>query len=344
MKITHYAFIALATAAGSVFAQTNLTIYGVADAGVSYRDNGAATNAKTWGVDSGQHSSSRLGFRGTEDLGGGLSAIFTLENGFSIDNGTLGQGGRLYGRQAWVGINSNFGTIKLGRQNNPIRSALELVDPFAFASAGSILNVFNAYGERADNTINYAIPTIAGFSGQIAYSLGEIAGNSSAGRQLGLSAGYSVGSLNLIVAYHDQNLLTATSVPSGDAKTTMLGGTYDARVVKAHAAYGVNKGASSTGIDTIDSRDMMIGVSAPVGAGNILASYIRRDDKLVANRDSSQWALGYTYNLSKRTNLYTFYSRIKNDRVATIGNGTIATGVTAGNDPSIFTVGVRHRF
>jgi predicted porin len=343
MKKSLLALAVLGAFAGAASAQTNVSIYGVADAGISYKDNGAAANAKTWGVDSGLQSGSRLGFKGSEDLGGGLSAIFTLENGFSIDNGTLGQSNatttRLFGRQAWVGLNSGFGALKLGRQYNPIRTALESVDPFAFGLAGNISNVFNAYGERADNTINYATPNLGGFSGQVAYSLGEVPGNTSAGRQLGLSAGYANGPVNVIIAHHNQKLLSGTTTPNGNATTTMLGGAYDFGIVKAHAAYAVNDGEVASGASNVDSREMMVGLSAPLGtASQLMASYIRRDDKLNAARDASQWALGYTYNLSKRTNLYTSYARVKNESAATIG------GATAGNDPSTFNVGVRHKF
>jgi predicted porin len=336
MKKSLLALAVLGTFAGAAFAQTNVTIYGIADAAISRSDNGVA---KSTNVDSGGQSGSRLGFKGTEDLGGGLSAIFTLENGYSIDTGTLGQSGRLFGRQAFVGLNGGFGAIKLGRQYNPIRPALESIDPFGFGLAGNISNVFNAYGERADNTINYSTPAIGGFSGQIAYSLGEVAGSTSTGRQLGMSAGYANGPLSAVLAYHNQNLVTGTTVDNGNAKTTLLGGTYDFGVMKAHAGYAWNKGDAATGVANVDSRDMMIGATVPVGAaGAVLASYIRRSDKLASN-DSNQVAVGYTYNLSKRTNLYTSYARIKNEGTANLGGAA-----ARGTDPSLFNVGIRHKF
>jgi predicted porin len=336
MKKSLLALAVLGGFAGLASAQSNVTVYGVADAGINRTDNGVL---KTTGLESGLQSGSRIGFRGVEDLGGGLSAIFTLENGFSIDTGTLGQGGRLFGRQAFVGLNSGIGAIKFGRQYNPIRTALESVDPFAFGLAGQIQNVFNPYGERADNTINYSTPNISGFSAQLAYSLGEVPGSTSTGRQIGASAGYANGPINVLIAHHNQNLVAA-GANAGNAKTTMLGATYDFGVVKAHGAYAWNKGHTAAGVDNVDSRDMMLGVSAPVGgAGTILASYIRRSDKIVDNRDASQWALGYTHNLSKRTNLYTSYGSIRNDGLATVG-GAAAPGA----DPSTFNVGIRHRF
>src|SRR3569833_330324 len=180
MKKTLLLLAVLGAFTGTASAQTNVTIYGLLDAGVHYRDNGADTNNKTWGVDSGQASGSRLGFRGTEDLGGGLAAIFTLESGVNVDDGTLGQGitgsanspalTRLFGRQAFVGLSGNFGAVKFGRQYAPIRVAVESVDPFGVSGAGNAANFFNVHGERTDNTVNYSTANFGGFSGQAAYS------------------------------------------------------------------------------------------------------------------------------------------------------------------------------
>jgi predicted porin len=344
MKKTLLALAVLGSFAGAASAQTNVQIYGVADAGISYTDNGAASNAKTWGLSSGGQSGSRIGFKGSEDLGGGLSAIFTLENGFNIDNGSLAQSDaattRLFGRQAFVGLNGGFGAVKFGRQYSPLRSALESIDPFGLGLAGNISNVFNAYGERTDNTVNYSTPSIAGFSGQAAYSLGEVAGSTSTGRQFGLSAAYANGPLNVVLAHHNQNLAAGTpAIDNGDANTTMLGGTYNFGIAKLHAAYAVNKGDSALGATAVDSNDAMIGVSAPIGAGTLLASYIRRSDDIGANRDADQLAIGYTYDLSKRTNLYTSYAYTKNEAAVAL-NGAAA----AGNDPKRFNVGIRHKF
>lgn len=340
MKKSLLALAVLGTVAGASFAQTNVTIYGVADAGLSRIDNG---RDNITALQSGQQSGSRIGFRGTEDLGGGLSAIFTLENGFSIDDGNLGQGGRLFGRQAFVGLQGGFGAVKLGRQYNPIRTAVENIDPFGLGLAGNAANVFSVYGERADNTLNYTSPNFGGFSGQAQYSFGEVAGSTSTGRQVGLSASYSAGPINVILAHHDQNLTATaagTTVDAGDANTTFLGGTYDFGVAKLHAAYARSKGETAVGVTNLDRDDAMLGVSAPIGAGTILASYIRRNDDIGGGtRDADQWAIGYTHALSKRTNLYTSYARIKNDSAATVGSPA-----APGLDPSIFNVGVRHRF
>ncbi len=338
MKKSLLPFAVLAAFAGAASAQTNVTIYGVADAGISRTDNGTNT---TTALDSGIQSGSRIGFKGTEDLGGGLSALFTLENGFNIDTGTQGQGGRLFGRQAFVGLQGGFGALKLGRQYNPIRVGVESIDPFGLGLAGNASNLFKVYGDRADNTVNYMTPNFGGFSGQLAYSLGEVAGSNSIGRQLGASGSYANGPIGAVLAYHSQNLVTGTNVDNGNAKSTLLGGTYDFRVAKAYLAYAWNKGDTAAGVDNIDSRDLLVGVSAPLGAGTLLASYMRRDDKLIGNGDTNVWAIGYSYSLSKRTNFYTSYAKMKNDAAATLGFGG---AVAAGKDPSTFNVGIRHKF
>lgn len=335
MKKSLLAFALLGAFAGMASAQTNVTIYGVADAGIARVDNGVNSATR---LDSGNQSGSRIGFRGAEDLGGGLSAIFTLENGFAIDDGTLGQGGRLFGRQAFVGLNGGFGAVKFGRQYNPLRNVLGRIDPFEHGLAGNIGGLFNNYGERTDNTVSYATPKLGGFSGELNYTFGEVAGSNSVGRQVGVSAGYAAGPFSIELAHHDQNLVAA-GADAGNAKTTLLGGTYDFGVAKLHAAYAKNDGDTAAGVTNVDSDDAMIGVSAKVGAGRVLASYMRRSNDLTANSDTDVIALGYTYDLSKRTNLYTSYARFKNDGAARLGGAA-----AAGADPSVFNVGIRHKF
>ena len=343
MKKSLLALAVLGAFAGAASAQTNVTIYGVVDAGVHRTDNGDDT---VWGLGSGMQSGSRIGFRGTEDLGGGLSAIFTLENGFTADDGNLGQNNRLFGRQAFVGLQGGFGAVKLGRQYAPIRVAVESIDPFGLGLAGNAANLFQVYGERTDNTINYTTANFGGFVGQAAYSFGETAGDTTTGRNIGLSGAYNNGPIRAVLAYHRAELTTGTpAVRSGRADTVMVGATYDLGVAKLHAAYARNDGESALGVTNVDSKDAMLGVSAPLGSGTLLASYIRSSDDTTAENDASQWALGYTYALSKRTNFYTSYARIKNDNTGIRGFGTSLKGVpAAGDDPSVFNVGVRHTF
>jgi predicted porin len=354
MKKSLLALAVLGSFAGAAFAQSSVTVYGVMDAGISRTDNGTTTAT---GLDSGIQSTSRLGFRGTEDLGSGLSAIFNLESGFSIDRGAVSNvtdgitertTAPLFGRQAWVGLNGGFGAVKLGRQETPLWKALDNIDPFGTGLAGDAGDIFGdgLYNSRSDNTINYSTGNLnlAGFSGELAYSFGETAGDSTANRQIGVGFGYANGPINVRFAYHKRNATLAAEAPlaavNSDAKTAFLGATYDFGIAKAHVAFADNKLEEFLTGGTFKTRNYLLGVSAPVGsAGTVLASVIRNDVRNVAASDSTLWAIGYTHALSKRTNLYTSYGRIKNDANADLG-GADADGL----DPTRLNVGIRHRF
>jgi predicted porin len=352
MKKSLIALAVLGAAAGAASAQTNVTVYGVVDAGIAYTNNGNPAG-KTLSQNSGMQSGSRLGFKGSEDLGGGLSAIFTLENGFNVDDGTLGNNGRLFGRQAWVGLNGGFGTVKLGRQQTALYNALNIVDPFGINLAGNAQKVFG-YGlyaadplSRTDNTISYATTNFNGFSGSVSYGFGEKAGDNAAGRNVGLGAAYANGPVNVQFAYQKSNTATLAGIPaatfgatSADLRAAFIGGTYDFGVAKAHLAYADNK-LDLAGKSTKD-RNWLVGVSARVGAaGTVLASYTRNDIKDLAQAKSDQYAIGYTHALSKRTNLYTSYSYLKNDNGAALN---AYAGAKGGEDVRLFNVGVRHLF
>lgn len=341
MKQTCLALALLGAFACTANAQSNVIVYGLLDAGVARINNGAVTTTR---LDSGNNSGSRLGFRGSEDLGSGLSAVFTLENGFGTDNGTQLQGGRLFGRQAWVGLSSHFGTLKLGRQNNPARGIIDRTDPYNLAGAGRADTIFNVYGDRADNSLTYTTPNLRGLIAQVAYDFGEQPGNSTLGRQLGMSADYAVGPLNASLGYHKQNQLTLAGAGNGSTHTTLVAGMYDFNVVKLHAMYATNKGASAAGVRTVDQDDMMLGLSIPFGPHRLYGSYLRRSNDLLTNADTSVYSIAYTYDLSKRTNLYASYGNINNETAATINSPGAGAIATAGADPSVLYFGLRHRF
>ncbi|WP_088709881.1 porin [Noviherbaspirillum denitrificans] len=338
---------ALAAMAAGASAQTNLAIYGIVDAGIVW-DKNVTSADKTWRLESGQHSGSRLGFRGTEDLGGGLTASFTLENGFNVDTGTLGQGGRIFGRQAWVGLNGGFGSVKLGRQQTPVYNALLAVDPFAINLAGNAQRLFGGglyFSDpflRTDNTISYATPNIAGFTGTLGYGFGEVAGDRSLQRQLVAGASYVNGPVNVQLAYHDANTATLPAASPflgtgiADLKTAFLGGTFDFGIAKAHLAFAKTDVDQAGG--TLNQHSWLVGASAKAGSGTVLASFIRNDVRDIAAGQSDQVALGYIQPLSKRTNIYTSLSYTDNDpavRVNAFANGERGR---------LFNVGVRHQF
>lgn len=306
-------------------AQTNVTVYGLLDLGITSERGGPDGSKVTLG--SGIQSGSRLGFKGSEDLGGGLAAIFTVENGFNPDDGTQGQS-RLFGRQVFVGLQGGFGTVTAGRQYTPLWSAIDSLDPVDGIAGGS--HNLMRRDVRTDNTIRYASPKLNGFSGELAYSLGEVAGNSAASRILGGALAYANGPLVLKLAHQSKNNATDTD----RSKSTYLGGGYNFGVVRALLGYEVNKGAGA-----IDDKVAVVGAAVPFGASTVMASYTRKNDKSAANDDASQVALAYTYALSKRTNLYSSYTRINNE------NTLISRTRTGdGSGDREFNVGIRHKF
>jgi predicted porin len=349
---------ALAALIQPAWSQTNVTPYGLIDAGLSYESGNKAGSITK--VTSGIESGSRLGFKGTEDLGEGSTALFVLESGILIDTGASGQGGLLFGRQAFVGLgNKRIGTLTLGRQYAPEYLVAAFVDPFYSGTSADEKNLMNpvSSGGRMDNSIKYATPQWQGFTGEMAYAAGEIAGHASAGRALGFAIGFGKGPLDLRVAYHDKNNDTATST-IGSARNTLVAATYSFSFVKLHLAYGVNKGPFSSTLRnetnpygypvaptniaaTRDSTDALAGLTVPLGAHTLLASWIHKNDKTRADRDADQFGLGYRYNLSRRTDLYAVYARMfnKNQAGYTLGNAT-----EGGTGDRAINLGVRHSF
>ena len=340
MKKKLLALAVLGSLAAASHAQSNVALFGVVDLGLERTT--LSPGASTLRLSSGIQSGSRWGLKGTEDLGGGMSASFKLESGFDASTGAAGQGGLAFGRQVWVGLNGGFGSLKLGRQYTPIFGAIDTVDPFDAGITGDgsgIAAVFRSYGVRMNNTINYSTPTMGGFSAELAYGLGEFPGSTSTGSQWGGALNYASGPLTLVAAYHDQGLVTG-GASNGNARTLMIGGVYDLTAVKLHAAFADNRDKNGAGASTARSRDYMVGVTVPVGAFALLAEYVRHNDTLVANADASYYQLGATYDLSKRTNFYTSYSTIRNQSAGDAGGNTGAPGTNI----SWLNVGIRHRF
>lgn len=358
MKKSLIALAVLSATSAAAFAQSNVTIYGIVDAGLVSERGGVANTTK---VSSGVGAASRLGFKGTEDLGGGLSAVFVLESGIKADTGESDVAGSIANRQSYVGLKSTTaGQLTLGRQYTPYyESVRDVADPFAMGYAGTAKNLFGVAGNntRNSNAIVYQSPVVEGFQGEVSYSVGEQAGDASAQRQIGGYVGYANGPLNVRVAYNARNNDVPASKLSTDVgHNTLIAANYDFAVVKAYAAFSKDKGTNSSALANTsnpfgytvapvaskDSTVALIGLTAPVGpAGTLMASYTRKNDKEVANRDADQWAVGYSYALSKRTSTYVSYAKIHNKNGAsyTVGNNS-----EAGTGDKAFNVGVRHSF
>ncbi len=199
--ITAAAFGALSNLA---HAQGSVTLYGIIDEGINYTSN--AGGHSLYNMSSGMLQGSRFGLRGEENLGGGLKAVFTLENGFDVNSGKLGQGGLMFGRQAWVGIASDqYGRVTLGRQYDSVVDyvgILSVADAWGgtfTAHAGDIDNFNNSY--RTNNTIKFSGPRYGGLTWGGTYSLGGTAGNVSQNQIWSLGAGYTGGPLTVGVGY-----------------------------------------------------------------------------------------------------------------------------------------------
>lgn len=338
MKKSLIALAVLSAVAGVAQAQSSVTVYGVLDMAVQNENRGGGTGSTT-ALDSGIQSGSRLGFKGSEDLGGGLKANFKLEMGVNADTGSSAQGGLAFGRNATVGLSGDFGAVNFGRQNIPLFNAVDSIDPFSTGMSSGTAGVgTSGYGAaaffvpvapRSNNTVNYSTNDISGFSATVAYTFGEQAGSTNQLRQAGVSASYNAGPLSVIAAYHNAN---DASIDPVATKVAFGGVTYDFGVVKAAVAYG-----NMTG-----SKAWMLGATVPVTAVDaLIGSYTRTTDKNAGTADNgSQIALGYTHSLSKRTNLYSTFARTTNDANSNAGGLAAGKGLT----DRLFNVGIRHMF
>lgn len=352
MKKSLLALAVLSSFAVGAQAQSSVTVYGVMDMALQYQDMGAAAGSTT-ALDSGIQAGSRLGFKGSEDLGSGLKANFQLEMGINADTGASAQGGTTFGRQAYVGLSGDFGAVNLGRQYTPVFIAIDSFDPFSTGMTSSTAGYgtsgfgaaeyFDHGGVRMNNSITYSTNNMGGFAVNAAYGMGtETPGNTSSGRYIGLSGTYTAGPLFLELAYSDSN--TAVPSPLVSTKSYLLAGTYNFGAVTLHGAFQQieNGGAVTVANYNKDRQVYSIGASVPVGAGTFIANYINSNNDAVNAANASQIAVGYTHALSKRTNLFTTLSQAENDANARFGSSDVEPA--AGKTAKMFNVGIRHKF
>ena len=321
--------------ANSAQAQSNVTIYGILDAGVFHENNGTTTTTSLNKIDhTGNLNANRLGFKGSEDLGNGMSAIFQLEMGLNVDDGTQADTNKLFNRQSFVGLTGNFGAVKLGRQLNPVYANSTTFDPFGDALAGDSARLFSYNGSRTDNLIAYDYNAY-NFRNEVQYGIGEVAGNNSASRTIAGFSNYKNGPIDAVLSYQNINNPTGTA----GTKMTLLGGNYDLGILKLFATMAWEKGVILGTTNKLDQRDALIGLTAPVSkSSNLIASYIKKTDNVLANAGASQLAIGYVYNLSKRTALYSSYGVLHNDSSA------VYKVTVAGKSDSVLNAGLRHSF
>ena len=348
MKKSLVALAALAFV-GVASAQSSVTLFGVVDATVAF-GNGSISN-KTQLTNSG-YNSSRLGFRGTEDLGGGLNASFWLEAGLNNDNGSgantstnnqvtgaTGGGGLTFNRRSTVSLGGAFGEVRLGRDYTPQFWNQTVFDPFGTNGVGTTQTLNSTVGGttavRASNSIGYFLPKMGGIYGQAQVYMGENNKNGAAtekdGNGAAMRIGYAAGPINAAFAYSE------TKFAAGNIKSTNVGASYDLGVAKLAGLYTRDNNSI-----TADGKGYLLGVNAPMGAGEIRASYSTYKIDSANDPKSNKLALGYVHNMSKRTALYTTVARVSNRggaAQALNGASTAANSNSTGLD-----IGVRHSF
>jgi len=391
MKKTLLAAALLTGFAGAASAQSSVTLYGVVDIGIQYQNlkfnsNNPFTNKSTGesktsmtnvGLASGIQNGSRWGLKGVEDLGDGLKANFVYESGITVNTGASTG----FTRQATVGLTSTtWGAVDLGRRTSPGTYAFSGIDPFGASFGTAALDSsFGTQFIRYSNMIMYTTPSFNGFTGSVGYSFDAgLAGYASSNngpvaygdapfayetnnKQRAVSVGlrYANGPLLLGAAYDQINAPASLNLERDKVLAWMLGGTYDFKVVKLHAAYGQQVGGIIEGATTLSSagftggdtntrggvlftpgartQSWMVGATAPIGAATSVFASVQQmlpggDYKDGGASNQTIASIGVTYDLSKRTNLYGYYSYANNVLMQDgVKSNTVA-------------VGIRHRF
>lgn len=358
---------AAALACASAFSQTSsVTLYGVMDIGYTR----ASGDVSTWsGLASGRNMSSRIGLRGSEDLGGGLKANFTLEADLLADTGTgvttplpgwssidnktaAANGGMQFNRISTVGLSGSFGEVTFGRYYTPTFLVDSTYDPFSQNGVGISLltgtSVFyvpvgSVNHLRASNMILYTMPKLGGLTGMVGYAPSEAAsGQPKDGAHASFKIGYVTGSATVDFA---AGRTTLASI--GDLKTTSLGASYNFGVVRAMFEASEDRlgAAGANG----RKRGVLIGGQVPVGLGQIrfsLARVNKTSDTITEGR-VRQASIGYVHNLSKRTAVFGTYSIVSNSNYVNAGASGYSVG-SAGVSPNgrvkAFDIGIRHIF
>ena len=353
--------LAVMAAAGAASAQSSVTLFGIVDAAISRYDAGGSNDAITKLTNSG-YNSSRLGFRGTEDLGGGNSASFWLEGALTNDDGTVGKFD--FRRRSTVSLAGGWGELRLGRDYTSTFWNMTVFDAFGTNGVGTQIGhkvktagtafiagspVTDPAYVRADNMVGYFLPpNLGGFYGQIQYAFDEQQ-TGSQGRYAGARLGFASGPFNIAAAYGQTDGTSPPGFLGGavpDVKDWNIGGQWDFGVAKLMAVYDDARYEGDVA-GTAKLKSWTVGGLIPVGAGEIRLSYGQAKLDTAGNDPrADQWAVGYVHNLSKRTALYATYASLKNKDGASLG---IQPGVTPlATDPnqraSGFDIGIRHSF
>jgi GBP family porin len=360
MKKTLIALAAVA-ASSAALAQSSVTLYGIVDQSVeSVKGNNSVTR-----VTSNNHTSSRFGLRGTEDIGGGLKGKFQLESGLGVDvgssgniNSTNGQTVRFFDRAAWLGLEGGFGELRLGRQDTPIGAIVgntailggQSYDDFSIINTSANPAFANSKYRRADNAVTYILPKLVdGLTAQLQYSFavgsssatGTEAANDDNGKAYGLGLQYRAGDFGAGLGYLNAKANTAGTVKD---KSVVVYASYDFGPAKLT---GYLNQDSTTGAAE-DLRLYGLRVDVPVNKELALqasVSQVQDQTKGAAVEDDATIvALKGTYSLSKRTAVYGLFTTVSNDDGVNLRVGSSAPSLTNGKTSRGLALGVVHRF
>ena len=336
--------LALLAATATAMAQSNVTVYGTADAGVAYStaDRTDGVNKKA-GVQGGMLQFNKIGFKGTEALGDGLKAIFQIEMGYDLGQGT----GLNTARESFVGLGGSFGTVKLGR--------LETLDSQAAAnfdalSASAFSPLGTAIGRETFSNSTVAYETKLGdvqLGAQYAFDGSSASANTTFGngtpqeRAASVSAVYGRGPLE--VGYVYSNISNYGRVSADDRRIHVLGTSYDFQVAKVYGAY-VN--AKSDLANTLDAQVYALGVKVPVAKATVIDTSIAHVSDDVSNGHANIFGVQAVHSLSKRTAAYAGYQYVRNNgtQYAALNTNGVASQGTNGLNSSGLGVGLRHNF
>jgi predicted porin len=336
----------LAAGATGAHAQSSIQLYGQVDAWVGAQKFPGGERA--WGVQGGGMSTSYWGVRGTEDLGGGYKAIFTLEDFFRPQNGNYGRfnGDTFFARNSYVGLETPYGTVTAGRLTTHLFVSTILFNPFidSYVFSPMVYHVFLGLGTYPtyttdqgvvgdsgwNNAVSYTTLNYRGMSGSVMYALGNQAGGNASkkwsGQFLYFSGPFAATAVYQYVNFNnnpgDLGPLVAGMKSQGVAQ---LGVSYDLKFMKLFGQYMYTKNDQIAGSWHVNTAQG--GATVPLGAGSVMASYAYSRDAGGLDQTRQTWALGYDYPLSKRTDVYAAYM---NDRLSGMSSGnTFGGGIRA---------------
>ncbi|AMV46625.1 MULTISPECIES: porin [Paraburkholderia] len=353
---------------GTAHAQSSVTLYGIADVGIEHINNTSAGGAQTREV-SGNLSGSRWGLKGAEDLGGGMKAIFQLENGFNINDGTTAQStkglganatttARLFGRQAWVGLSYKGQQLTFGRQNALLYEQAVAFDPMGASSRYSVLSLDYAMAARIDNSAKYT-GVFGPLTAQAMYSTrydtgygAEVPGAEITGRFFSGALTFAQGPLAASVSYEQRNSNTLAS-NTGTERRATAAASYQIGRVKGFAGYRYLRASNAflpanpivvaNGSEASAANLYWAGAQYFVTPAFVLTATGYYQDVHSTGADPWLAVLCADYLLSKRTDVYATAGFARNKDGSALGVNGYGT-VAAGHNQTGVVIGMRQKF